>query len=129
MDPSKPVCVDEASFDAQRLMRDYPPKFANGHKQAIFEAVVAWKPAPMLLCASRDRTPAGFVLTDLTELHLSTKAVRKWLPSSTEAAKTGKDRSPWDAGRKLAELVEHCRPGFNARSFVVDSDFTAEIDA
>ena len=39
MTSTQPVCIEDKAFDASSLMRKFPPKFTNGHKRAVFDAV------------------------------------------------------------------------------------------
>ena len=65
----------------------------------------------------------GFVRTEMTELHVSTEAGRKWCAGSGEAFARHEDRSPFDCARASVKLLQIARPELSGRHFEPDTNF------
>jgi len=65
----------------------------------------------------------GFVRTEMTELHASDQAARKWIPSTSDALDEGRDRSADDCASASVQLIKIACPQLNGRLFNADTDF------
>lgn len=67
----------------------------------------------------------GLVRTEMTELQISSKQGRRWIPSTADAFAAGKVRPAEDCANSAVELLKHYIPAFSGRLFQTGMDFAS----